>query len=709
MEASDFLEQCMEDMTRPWKEVVSEVLSMIQYGHAPMELTYKLRQGDVEEPYKDSKFDDGYVGWQSIALRSQDTILKWEFFENGEIKGLWQLAPPFYKLTYIPWEKFLLFRTDYSKNNPEGKSILRAAFRPWMYKKHLEEIEAIGAERGVSGIPIAWVPANIAAPDSADTAAVNALQAYKDLVKNIRRDSQEGIVFPLMYNDKGDKMFDLTLLTTAGSETGKIGEMIERKSREILQVCLAEFIMLGAGKTGSFALSQTKVDLFLQAIGAYLDLIEEVFNTNAVPRLFELNPQFKCDELPKIRHADIKDMDLNNMGNYVAKLIGAGAIQPDDELSNYLRQAAGLPEALEELEVIGPREQAEMQQQQFQMGLEAKTQAAAGKEGKDAKPSKKEPKPEEEEKPAGTKGKEVEKWIVSDNTRGNRLHDEKTGRFASTSYDMSYEEWKAQREANKPDYGPDQPAPVIPPWQQQPQTATTPEPKIPLIYDPGQGRGNQIGPTVDNPAISLAGFFVLESVLDNQRFDNTLELALATQIDQVLKRFKVKSANTLIFGDLPTEVFGQTKYTLNMYDGQIISDQSITIDTRQTEGVRRLYDSDQVKIKAGKLPWGASSYAKDVSGATGAIAVHEAAHAKMVEYTAVKPRTEWVDQQDAAQGTLAWKRTVDGAAEGGWIGPSEYAMTSYGEMFAESVTMYGEKGSTGSQTVDSFITRVVDA
>ena len=452
MEASDFLEQCMEDMTRPWKEIVSEVLSMIQYGHAPMEITYKLRQGDVEEPYKDSKFDDGYVGWQSIALRSQDTILKWEFFENGEIKGLWQLAPPFYKLTYIPWEKFLLFRTDYSKNNPEGKSILRAAFRPWMYKKHLEEIEAIGAERGVSGIPIAWVPANIAAPDSADTAAVSALQAYKDLVKNIRRDSQEGIVFPLMYNDKGDKMFDLTLLTTAGSETGKIGEMIERKSREILQVCLAEFIMLGAGKTGSFALSQTKVDLFLQAIGAYLDLIEEVFNTNAVPRLFELNPQFKCDELPKIRHADIKDMDLNNMGNYVAKLIGAGAIQPDDELSNYLRQAAGLPEALEELEVIGPREQAEMQQQQFQANLEAKA-------GKVAKPKEEEEEPEEgeEEKPEGVEGKEVEKFAISSNTRGNKYHGD-DGRFASASGRVTAAEFtgsnKYTMNSNYPDLGP---------------------------------------------------------------------------------------------------------------------------------------------------------------------------------------------------------------------------------------------------------------
>jgi hypothetical protein len=349
IEAALFLEQCMNDMSRPWKEVISEILSMIQYGHAPMELTYKMRSGPNEdEHYLGSRYTDNYVGWQSIALRSQDTVLKWEFYPNGEIKGMWQLAPPEYKLTYIPWSKMLLFRTDYSKNNPEGKSILRGAIRPWMFKKHLEEIEAIGAERGVSGIPIAWVPTNIAAPDIDDDAAMAAREAYKSLVANIRRDSQEGIVFPLVYDEKGNKLFDLTLLSTQGNETGNIGVMIERKSREILQVCLAEFIMLGAGKSGSFALSQTKVDLFLQAIGSYLDSIAEVFNSHAIPRLFALNPQFKVEEFPRLEHEGIKDVDLKNMSEYVSKLIGAGAMQPDEGLSDFLRTTAGLPAMVED-------------------------------------------------------------------------------------------------------------------------------------------------------------------------------------------------------------------------------------------------------------------------------------------------------------------------------------------------------------------------
>ena len=36
LEAADFLEQCMGDMTRPWKEMITEILSMVQYGHGDL-------------------------------------------------------------------------------------------------------------------------------------------------------------------------------------------------------------------------------------------------------------------------------------------------------------------------------------------------------------------------------------------------------------------------------------------------------------------------------------------------------------------------------------------------------------------------------------------------------------------------------------------------------------------------------------------------
>jgi hypothetical protein len=59
---------------------------------------------------------------------------------------------------FIPIEKMLLFRTTVQRNNPEGRSMLRTAYRPWRNKKRIEEIEGVGIERDLAGLPMARIP-----------------------------------------------------------------------------------------------------------------------------------------------------------------------------------------------------------------------------------------------------------------------------------------------------------------------------------------------------------------------------------------------------------------------------------------------------------------------------------------------------------------------------------------------------------------------
>jgi len=111
---------------------------------------------------------------------------------------------------------------------------------------------------------------------------------------------------------------------------------------------LADFILLGHEKVGSFALSSTKTNLFSTAIGAFLDSIAEVFNTHAIPKLFALNSFQGITSLPTIAHGDIETPDLKELGEYVTVLSGAGApLFPDDQLENYLREVASLPKKVE--------------------------------------------------------------------------------------------------------------------------------------------------------------------------------------------------------------------------------------------------------------------------------------------------------------------------------------------------------------------------
>ena len=160
-QAVEFLESCMDDMSHTWSDMVAEALSFIVYGWSWHEIVYKKRVGPWEtDPSKRSKHTDGMFGWRKIPIRSQETLLRWIFDEDGGVKAMVQMPPPSYSQRIIPIDRSLLFRARQSKGNPEGISLLRGAYRPWFFKKRLEEFEAIGVERDLAGMPVARVPAD---------------------------------------------------------------------------------------------------------------------------------------------------------------------------------------------------------------------------------------------------------------------------------------------------------------------------------------------------------------------------------------------------------------------------------------------------------------------------------------------------------------------------------------------------------------------
>lgn len=344
-EASEFLESCMDDMSMTWIDTINESLSMLGYGYAPQEIIYKQRCGDVLDPSMRSKHSDGRIGWRKLPIRSQDTVYRWQFDDHGGIQGLEQIAPPHYNHVAIPIEKLLLFRTTVEKNNPEGRSILRGAYRPWYFKKNIENIEAIGIERDLAGLPMAGVPPELLS-SNATPAQKAQLQYIKDIVKNVRRDEQAGIVFPLAYDSNGKALYDFKLISTGGTRQIDTDKIIGRYDQQIARVALADFILLGHQNVGSFALAEAKTDLFAVAVGAYLDMIADVFNRYAVPRLFGLN-DFTVTDYPKIVHGDLESVDLKELGDYITKLSGSGMpLFPsvDGKLENYLLKVASLPE-----------------------------------------------------------------------------------------------------------------------------------------------------------------------------------------------------------------------------------------------------------------------------------------------------------------------------------------------------------------------------
>lgn len=329
-EDAQFVDECRQDMSSTWEDFISEAFTMLIFGWSYHEEVFKRRQGPEGEHA--SRFDDGKIGWRKLPLRAQETLWRWQFDEAGGVEGLEQM-PWDGGIRTVPIEKALLFRTDTTKGNPQGRSMLRNAFTTWYRKKNVEEIEAIGIERDLAGIPTLTPPdgVDLYAPENAAV-----LRGAEELVTTVRRDEDEGIVLPT-----GGWKFEL--VTTGGSRQIDTNEVVNRYKQDIATTVLADMLLVGQDNVGSYAMVDVKADIFGAAVDTCLDAIAAVLNRYAIPRLLKLNGR-PLEDPPQFTHGTTRRVDLDAVTQMIERLTLSGAvIFPDDELLTRIFEEAGLP------------------------------------------------------------------------------------------------------------------------------------------------------------------------------------------------------------------------------------------------------------------------------------------------------------------------------------------------------------------------------
>lgn len=380
-DAAEFIEECRQDMSHTWEDLMSEILSMVVFGWSYFELVYKRRQGPSKDPTKRSRYTDGKIGWRKIEIRAQETLDEWDFDDDGGIKGMWQSPPPDYGRLYIPIEKALLFRTKSTKNNPEGRSLLRSSHRAWFFKKRFEELEAIGAERDLVGIPKLEVPP-LMMMDDAPANLVTLRGQLEQMGAELRRDERQFVMMPAEeYSDGPDgetikSGYKLSLIQGGGQRQVDTDVVIRRYRSEIAMTVMAQFMLLGQDKVGSFSLASESTEIFAVAIGAILDSIAAVFNRYAIPRLLEVN-NMQVEEPPELVPGDIEKPNLEAFAKFLETVVKAGVVIPGPALERHVRQVAELPD---------------MEEDEEGMELDPRRNPAPQPE-----PKKPEPKPEPEE------------------------------------------------------------------------------------------------------------------------------------------------------------------------------------------------------------------------------------------------------------------------------------------------------------------------
>lgn len=337
IEAAEFLYSCMHDMDTSWADTISEILSMLTYGFSFHEVVYKIRRGPHEKNSKfKSKHKDGKVGWRRMPIRSQVTLHEWIFDNEGDIKAFVQHDPNTGKIIVIPLSKGLLFRTRVLRDNPEGKSLLRNAYRPWYFKKHIEEIEGIGIERDLAGFPVLHAPEGLDLWNDEDARLVKLRQNAEELIRNVRRDSEEGVLLPHGWEFK--------LLSSGSARQFDTNAIINRYDYRIAITMLSDLVLLGGEKTGSFAMAETKQSLLATALNAQIQNIADIFNKYAVPKLMHYN---NITDYPKIVPGNIESPSLKEIA-LLLRSMGLD-ISGDMELMNHLRKISSLPQMSEDV------------------------------------------------------------------------------------------------------------------------------------------------------------------------------------------------------------------------------------------------------------------------------------------------------------------------------------------------------------------------
>ncbi|MGE5619550.1 MAG: hypothetical protein ACM3US_09870 [Sphingomonadaceae bacterium] len=342
VDQAEFVQTCLDDMETPFKEELSEILTELIYGFAPLEVLYKWRHGDNPgDPTRHSAYDDGLIGWRDWSIRAQESIQEWIFDQEGHAIGFIQQAEPDFMRREVPLSKCMLFRTTSRKNNPEGISALRSCYRDWYFIRHLETIEGIGAERDLAGLPVIYVPSELLAPDATDDEKA-ILDHCQKLVTSIRRDEQEGLVMPGdVDQESGKALYRIELLSTGGQRQFDTDRIIRRKETRMAAALLADFVLLGHEGRGSYALSSDKTAMFGFALGAWMDGIGAIVNPH-IKTLLRLNGMRWAVAPPYLHHGDVETVDPKVWGEFLQNLAAAGGpLTP--EVFEHIYRKVGLP------------------------------------------------------------------------------------------------------------------------------------------------------------------------------------------------------------------------------------------------------------------------------------------------------------------------------------------------------------------------------
>jgi len=323
-EAADLVyDNLFGGMTHTFDDFLRDALLALFYGFTVFEKVFEER--------------DNYIVWRKFAPRHPQTIERFLFDEAGGLAGVRQVGfdpQGRFRQVDIPIEKLLVFIWRRELGNPYGVSVLRAAYKHWFLKDIAYKLQAIALERWAVGIPVGKVPSGTSENDK---------QIFLQMLEAMRGHERAAMVLPEDYQ-----------IEIIGAEAGQRAnqafvEAIQHHDTMIVKAVLAQFLNLGTGDVGSWALSRDHSQLFLMGLNSVAQWFADHINRYAIPQLCRLNFGEDFTDFPELTFTDLRlVLQREVLAEAIGKLVQVGILTPDRSLQDWIRDVFDLPPLPEE-------------------------------------------------------------------------------------------------------------------------------------------------------------------------------------------------------------------------------------------------------------------------------------------------------------------------------------------------------------------------
>lgn len=296
-----------------WGKILTELSSTLTYGFSVSEEIWQII--------------DGLPMLVDIEPRFQPTI---DSFQGNYIQ---QSGPD--SSAEIPASKVLHLTIGAQARSPYGTSFLRSVYKPYFMKTNIEASEANSLDRDLGGLPVMTAPEGFdfmrADSESAtyDPSVANTLNWAINVVQNIRRDSQQGVVIP--------NGWELKLLRAEGDSKDP-SDAIRRYNSSICVGLLQSFLAPIVDTHGRGSQTEIHLGILTSAINAIISSFVDEINAQTVTKLQRI---YKFNG--KLAHTPLTNYNLRDLASYIGRLIGQEAIQPNNKLEESILGVIDMP------------------------------------------------------------------------------------------------------------------------------------------------------------------------------------------------------------------------------------------------------------------------------------------------------------------------------------------------------------------------------